>query len=72
MSKSGGDPLKILSNVLFWLGFAALVPGIILLEVGTRYMREGKNVRRKKLDKVAVRFMIISGVLFLLSYLFSL
>ncbi len=64
--------VRFVSNLLFWLGFGSLVVAIVLFEAGTRYMRQGKKVQRKKVDKVAWKFLASAGILFGLSLLIGL
>ena len=68
---SGGDTLRFISNLLFWVANFSLIIAVVFLEVGTRYMRRKMDSKRKKADRIAIRFLIFSGVMYLLSYLFS-
>ena len=69
---SGGDTLRFISNLLFWVANFSLIIAVVFLEVGTRYMRRKMDSKRKKADRMAMKFLIFSGVMYLLSYLFSL
>ena len=64
--------MRFISNLLFWVANFSLIIAVVFLEVGTRYMRRKMDSKRKKADRMAMKFLIFSGVMYLLSYLFSL
>lgn len=64
--------LRLMSDILFWAANLTLIISVVLLEIGTKYMREKKNLKRKKLDRVAMKFMLVAGILYLSSFLLAL
>jgi len=58
------DLLKLFSNICFWIGFGSLGISVLLFESGTRYMKTGEKLKRKKVDKVAWKFLAVSGIFF--------
>ena len=63
--------MRLISNLLFWVANFSLIVAVVFLEVGTRYMRKKMDLKRKKADRIAIKFLIFSGIMYLLSYLFS-
>jgi hypothetical protein len=63
---------RIVSDVFFWGANISLIISVVLLEIGTRYMKKKMNLKRKKADRIAIKFLVASGSMYLLSYLFSL
>ncbi len=64
--------LRIVSNIFFWSASFVLIIGVILLEIGTRYMRNGKDSKRKMMDRIAIKFMLVAAIMYLTSLLFAL
>gem|GEM_PF-5273805 len=64
--------MRIVSNILFWSASFVLIIGVILLEIGTRYMKKGNEEKRKMMDRVAIKFMLTAGSMYLISLLFAL
>jgi len=71
----GGDVLKniawITSNVLFFIGVGLLIISITLFEIGTKYMRQKKDLKRKEYDKRGLKFLAYAGIFFAVSLLLS-
>ena len=63
--------MRFVSNVLFWGASFSLIVGVVFLEIGTRYMRKGRDSKRKKADRIGLRFLLASGIMYALSYLFA-
>ncbi len=63
--------MRLVSNIFFWSASFVLTIGVVLLEIGTRYMRKGKDSKRKMMDRVAIRFMLVAAVMYLISLLFA-
>ncbi|MCD6450387.1 MAG: hypothetical protein J7L34_07780 [Thermotogaceae bacterium] len=61
----------IASDVLFWLGMGLLILSIILFEIGTKYLREKKDLKRKEFDKRGWKFLAYAGVFLAISLLLS-
>ena len=63
--------MRFVSNVFFWSASFVLTIGVILLEIATRYMRKGKDSKRRKMDRVAIKFMLVAAIMYLISLLFA-
>jgi len=61
----------ITSDVLFFIGVGLLVISIIFFEIGTKYMRQKKDLKRKESDKRGWKFLAYAGIFFAASLLLS-
>ncbi|MBO8139405.1 MAG: hypothetical protein J7J43_06450 [Thermosipho sp. (in: Bacteria)] len=63
--------MKLLSNLFFISAVVSLAGSLIFFEIGMRAMRKKLEEKEKKSTKIALRLLIVSGILFGISGLLA-
>ncbi|MBO8160700.1 MAG: hypothetical protein H0Z24_03605 [Thermosipho sp. (in: Bacteria)] len=63
--------MKIISNIFFVSAVVLLASSLIFFEIGLRAMRRQLDKKEKRSTKIALKLLIISGVLFGISGLLA-
>ncbi|ACJ75278.1 hypothetical protein H17ap60334_00350 [Thermosipho africanus H17ap60334] len=56
--------MKLISNVFFISAVIFLAGSLIFFEIGMRAMRKKIEEKEKKSTKIAIKLLIVSGILF--------
>ncbi|MCD6266992.1 MAG: hypothetical protein B5M49_00075 [Thermotoga sp. 4484_232] len=64
--------MRVISDVLFYIGSFMLLLSIISFDLGTRALREKKLKKRKEHDRRGRYFLLVCGIMYGLALLIAL